>query len=177
LPPAAPREVRQLPERVEQTLKLSADGATRIVGTETPTALPIWTVYGREGRRVGELPLTRATPLRLPTPEYRKLGPQGFWSYVLRPKDAKPGQKLPTVVYTYGGPFPVVRSSGADLVKNQWLADQGFLVVAFDNRGTLRRDHDWERAARKDPIGVIIGDQAAAGAARRPILDSLRHTG
>src|SRR5215813_6364916 len=159
---AAERLVAGLPERVEQTLRLSRDGATRIVGTETPTALPIWTVYGRDGRRVGELPLTRATPLRMPAPEYRKLGEKGFWSYVLRPKDARPGQKLPTVVYTYGGPFPVVRSSGADLVKNQWLADQGFLVVAFDNRGTLRRDHDWERAARKDPIGVIIGDQAAA---------------
>ena len=155
------RLVAGLPERVEQTLKLSSDGSTRIVGTETPTALPTWAVYGRDGRK-GELPLTRAAPLRMPAPEYRKLGPQGFWSYVLRPRDAKPGQKLPTVVYTYGGPFPVVRSSGADLVKNQWLADQGFLVVAFDNRGTVRRDHDWERATRKDPIGVIIGDQAAA---------------
>jgi dipeptidyl-peptidase-4 len=120
-------------------------------------------VYDRTGRRAGELPTTRATPLRPPAPEYRKLGSQGFWSYLLRPRGARPGQKLPTIVYVYGGPHAnVVQSSEADLVKNQWLADQGFLVVAFDNRGTPRRGRTWERAIRKDFSGIILDDQVEA---------------
>jgi dipeptidyl-peptidase 4 len=150
-------------ERVIQELKLSEGGGTRLLSTQTPSALPTWAVYDRGGRRIGELPTTRSTPLRPAVPEFRKLGPQGFWSYVLRPRDAKPGQKLPTIVSVYGGPHANhVQSSLISLLKDQWLADQGFLVVGFDNRGTPRRGRTWERAIRKDFVGVILDDQVAA---------------
>src|SRR5262249_44647507 len=133
------------------------------LSSQTPTSLPTWTVYDRGGRRVGELPSTRASPMSPPAPEYRKLGPQGFWSFVLRPRGAKPGQKLPTVVSVYGGPgHLVVQSSQQMLLKDQWLADQGFLVVGFDNRGTPRRGRPWERAIRKDFSGITLDDQVAA---------------
>jgi hypothetical protein len=68
------------------------------VSIETPSSLPDWSVFDRGGRFIGRIPAARATPLRPPAPEYRKLGPQGIWSYVLRPREARPGQKLPTIV-------------------------------------------------------------------------------
>src|SRR5262249_56174327 len=106
---------------------------------------------------------TGATGVGAPAPEFRKLGPQGFWSFVLRPRDARPGQKLPTIVSVYGGPHVNhVQSSARSLLQEQWLADQGFLVVGFDNRGTPRRGREWERVIRGNFAGVVIEDQVAA---------------
>ena len=157
------RVVGQPGERVVVSGMLAEDGPTRVVSIETPTSLPDWSVFDRGGRFIGRLPVTRATPLRPPAPEYRKLGTQGFWSFVLRPRDAKPGQKLPTIVSVYGGPHHnQVESSASALFGDQWLADQGFLVVGFDNRGTPRRGREWERAIRGDLAGPVLEDQVAA---------------
>jgi dipeptidyl-peptidase-4 len=157
------RVVGQPGEHVIVTGMLAEDGPTRLVSIETPTSLPDWSVFDRGGRFIGRLPATRATPLRPPAPEFRKLGPQGFWSSVVRPRDARPGQKLPTIVSVYGGPHSNhVQSSAEDLLNDQWLADQGFLVVRFDNRGTPRRGREWERAMRGNFVGVVMEDQVAA---------------
>jgi len=157
------RVVGQPGERIVVSGMLAEDGPTRLVSIETPSSLPDWSVFDRGGRFIGRLPVTRATPLRPPAPEYRKLGPQGFWSFVLRPRDARPGQKLPTIVSVYGGPHVThVESSARFLLEEQWLADQGFLVVGFDNRGTPRRGREWERAIRGNFAGVVMEDQVAA---------------
>jgi len=157
------RVVGQPNERVMVTGKLAEEGPTRLVAIETPTSFQDWTVFDRGGRFIGRIPATRATPLRPPAPEYRKLGTQGFWSFVLRPRDARPGQKLPTIVSIYGGPHVNhVTSSARALIDEQWLADQGFLVVGFDNRGTPRRGREWERAIRGNFAGVVLEDQVAA---------------
>ena len=157
------RVVGQPGERVIVGGMIAEDGPTRVVSIETPSSLPDWSVFDRGGRFIGRIPATRATPLRSPAPEYRKLGPQGFWSFVLRPRDARPGQKLPTIVSVYGGPHANhVQSSARELLDDQWLADQGFLVVGFDNRGTPRRGREWERAIRGNFAGVVLEDQVAA---------------
>ena len=157
------RVVGQPGERIVVSGMLADDGPTRLVSIETPTSLPDWSVFDRGGRFIGRLPVSRATPLRPPAPEYRKLGQQGFWSFVLRPRDARPGQKLPTIVSIYGGPHAVhVQSAARSLFDEQWLADQGFLVVGFDNRGTPRRGREWERAIRGNFAGPLLEDQVAA---------------
>ena len=56
----------------------------------------------------------------------------------------------------------------------QWLADQGYIVVAIDNRGTPARGRDWERAIYKKfdsvPLeGQIKGLQALG--AKHPEMD------
>ena len=43
----------------------------------------------------------------------------------------------------------------------QWLADQGFIVVAIDNRGTPGRGRDWERAVYRKFGSVPLEDQVA----------------
>src|ERR1051326_5166514 len=42
----------------------------------------------------------------------------------------------------------------------QWLADQGFIVVSIDGRGTPRRGRDWERSIKNNVIDGPLQDQA-----------------
>ncbi|MCB0356352.1 MAG: S9 family peptidase [Bdellovibrionales bacterium] len=61
---------------------------------------------------------------------------------LLKPNSNKPGSGYPTVVWIYGGPTgqEVRRSwSWSQGLWQQTLAQQGFLVVEIDNRGTPRR--------------------------------------
>ena len=44
---------------------------------------------------------------------------------------------------------------------DQWLADQGFVVVAMDGRGTPGRSRDWERSISKHFGSVPLDDQVA----------------
>src|SRR5262249_54434421 len=44
---------------------------------------------------------------------------------------------------------------------DQWIADQGFIVVAIDGRGTPGRGRNWERAAYKKFGSVPLADQVA----------------
>ena len=60
---------------------------------------------------------------------------------------------------------------------DQWLADQGFVVVAIDNRGTPGRGRDWERALSRKFGNVPLDDQVAgvkALAAKYPEIDAGR---
>ncbi len=45
---------------------------------------------------------------------------------------------------------------------DQWLADQGFIVVAIDGRGTPGRGRDWERAIAGHFGSVPLDDQVEA---------------
>jgi dipeptidyl-peptidase-4 len=44
---------------------------------------------------------------------------------------------------------------------DQWLANQGFIVVKLDGHGTPRRGRDWERAIKGDFATRIAEDQLA----------------
>ena len=44
---------------------------------------------------------------------------------------------------------------------DQWLADQGFIVVSIDNRGTPGRGRDWETAIYQKFGTVPLDDQVA----------------
>jgi dipeptidyl-peptidase-4 len=57
---------------------------------------------------------------------------------------------------------------------HQWLADQGFIVVSIDNRGTPGRGREWERAIHKRFGSLPLEDQVAglqALAKRVPEID------
>ena len=49
----------------------------------------------------------------------------------------------------------------AGALLHQWLADQGFLVVSIDNRGTPGRGREWEREIHKKFGSVPLEDQVA----------------
>ena len=99
----------------------------------------------------------------------------GFYAMLVRPRDFERGRRYPVIVYVYGGPHVnIVQSDCTRYFLHQFLADQGFVVVSIDNRGTPRRGRAFERAIKGHFDDVPLDDQveglAALGAAY-PELD------
>ncbi|BDG06255.1 S9 family peptidase [Anaeromyxobacter oryzae] len=139
--------------------------------------LPRTAVYDARGQKLADLPSVAEEPYAVPTTELRKVGPgDGLWTAVLRPRALGAVEKLPVVVEVYGGPGHLMVQP-RPLLAEQWLADQGFLVVLVDGRGTPRRGRAFERAIRGDFSGAPLADQVAALqalAAELPALDLSR---
>ena len=143
---------------------------TRMDGRELPRTLAM----GADGARISELPSVAEAPSIVLGSEIRKVGAgEGIWAAITRPRGFVPGQKLPVLVDVYGGPHSQQVKHAPALI-TQWMADQGFIVVSFDGRGTPRRGRDWERAIRGDFAGPTLDDQVSglkALAAEVPELD------
>lgn len=130
------------------------------------------------GEVVAEVPSVAVEPTLELKAEVRQLPDDGAWTMVLRPKDFKAGQKYPVVLEVYGGPGHLEVTHGRrENLLLQWLANQGFIVVKADGRGTPRRGRAWERAIKYDFATLTAGDQLAAlkaVGARVPELDLSR---
>ncbi|PTL85717.1 S9 family peptidase [Vitiosangium sp. GDMCC 1.1324] len=155
---------------------VSARGGLIVVTTEGPSSLRRVYVHRSDGTRLGELPSVAREPPYEPRFELRQVGPERFWTSIIRPRNFKPGVKLPVIVEIYGAAYPVVHQSMAMNLISQWMADQGFLVVKLDGRGTQLRDRAWERKIKFDFAGVLDDQIAAlrALAAEVPEMDLTR---
>jgi dipeptidyl-peptidase-4 len=127
------------------------------------SAMPRSTVHKGDGSLVGELPSVAETPPFKVKQEVLKVGEgPGFYATVIRPRKVAKGKRYPVVVHVYGGPgHQEVQAQMARRLIDQWLADQGFIVVAIDNRGTPGRGRDWERAVYRKFGSVPLEDQVA----------------
>lgn len=141
---------------------------------------PTFTVFRKDGKRVAELAKV-AEPLPfLPNVERTRVtaGDLGFDAVLVRPRNFVAGIRYPVIVHVYGGPqHKQVIASFRRYLKDQWLADHGFIVVAIDGRGTPNRGRKWERATRGDFVRIPLADQKAALSAlgaRYPELDLAR---
>ena len=90
---------------------------------------------------------------------------------VLFPQDHVHGsKKLPVMMRPYGGPHgPQVQNGALSYAIDQWFADQGFVVIIADNRGTGGRGPAWDHAIYQDFVTPVLDDQVAA------IADVARH--
>jgi dipeptidyl-peptidase-4 len=90
---------------------------------------------------------------------------------VLFPQDHVYGsRKLPVMMRPYGGPHgPQVLNGALSYAIDQWFADQGFVVVVADNRGTGGRGPAWDHAIYQDFVSPVIEDQVSA------VADVARH--
>lgn len=103
-------------------------------------------------------------PLVNPVVHYLKTGEHQVNTAVLFPTNHKFGsEKLPVIMRPYGGPHGAQVLNGALVyVEDQWFADQGFVVIVADNRGTPGRGPVWDRSIYKDFIGPVLEDQVTA---------------
>jgi dipeptidyl-peptidase-4 len=126
-------------------------------------AMPKSLVRRRDGTLVAELPSVAESPPFLPRLEILRAGEgEGFYAKVIRPREFDPRSKYPVIVSVYGGPQAnTVQANLSGQFLNQWLADQGFVVVSVDGRGTPGRGRDWERAISKHFGSVPLADQVA----------------
>src|SRR5262249_3733197 len=98
-----------------------------------------------------------------PNVTIQKLGDgEGYYTAIVRPSNFDPKKKYPVLVDVYAGPkhLNVVQAMREWLLP-QWLADQGFIVLAVDNRGTTGRGHHWEQAVYTKFGSVPLEDQVA----------------
>lgn len=133
-------------------------GGPFVVVSTTLKAMPKSTVFNRDGVPLGELPSVAKEPDFTPNVTVEKVG--DFYTAIVRPRDFDPKKKYPVLLDVYGGPkhLHVVQAMRNWLVP-QWLADQGFIVVAVDNRGTPGRGREWERSVYQKFGTVPLEDQ------------------
>ncbi len=128
------------------------------ITSTTLKQMPRTRVFDAAKKERGELPSVAAEPPFTPNVTVGKVG--DFWTAVVRPRNFDHAKTYPVILDVYGGPrhLHVVQAMRNWLVP-QWLADQGFVVVAVDNRGTPGRGRDWERAVYQKFGTVPLDDQ------------------
>lgn len=186
-----------LKARVAPVLETPGEGAfgvtfgrtytTRVMSGSTSKGERFWRVIAEDGRVAGEIKSVAEAPGFMPRAEWTTVeaGGRTFRAQIIRPRDFDKGKKYPVIDSVYGGPTAkVVSKTLWGSLLNQWLADQGFIVVSIDNRGTPDRGRAWERAwkeqsgnAKGDLVEVPLADHAAAIpalAAKHPEMDGSR---
>jgi dipeptidyl-peptidase-4 len=143
---------------------ISKDGSLLVVREDRADAMPRVVVLGADGRRITDLPSVAEEPKLRPELQIVKVGKEpGFWCSILRPRGFVAGRKLPVLLHVYGGPaVRIVRASMSQALVDAWRADQGFVVVSIDGRGTPGRGRTWERAIRGSFAKVPLEDQVTA---------------
>ena len=155
----------------------TAGGAvTVLTGSALDRPGPTVTIL-RNHEPVGTIASLAETPVIRARPEFHVLGGRQLHGAVLLPADAEPGV-LPVLIDPYGGPGAsrAVADHNAHLT-SQWFADQGFVVVVADGRGTPGRGSSWDRAIHGDLATAPLEDQVDAlhaAADRYPQMDLTR---
>jgi len=78
---------------------------------------------------------------------------------IILPKDFDANKKYPVFLFTYGGPHAQVVTNAWGRSIDQYMAQQGFIVFALDNRGSARRGMKFESGIYKHMGSVEIDDQ------------------
>ena len=127
---------------------------------------------------------TKSKPLLASTGEFFKIpvaNGVALDGWIIKPHDFDPAKKYPVLAYVYGEPW------GAT-VRDEWMAgmrvmfgliaDEGYLVVSFDNAGTPAPKGSAWRKSIYGAIGVLSSEQQAQAiqelARERPYIDSSR---
>ncbi|WP_171470317.1 S9 family peptidase [Frigoriglobus tundricola] len=177
---------RAQPLRLDEVVQLTRDnGVHTIAGTDklpvvvstTARSMPVTRVYNTDGKLVGALASVALEPDVTPNVEFipdpsepefndhghRQSNPpkeDECFAAIVRPKNFDPKKKYPVIVDVYGGPRHLhVQQAMRNWLVPQWLADQGFIVVAIDNRGTPGRGSNWEAAVYQKFGTVPLEDQ------------------
>ena len=101
--------------------------------------------------------------------------------YCLKPSDFDPQKKYPLLIYVYGEPAAQTvldRWGGKGQLWHRMMAQRGYVVMSFDNRGTpAPRGRAWRKVVYRQ-VGVLAPTEQAAALTRvledRPYLDAQR---
>lgn len=141
-----------------------SDGLGLWVRSVSPArGAPRWEVMKHDSI-VGTISSAAETPPVSPRIEFVSgLTDRGMHAVVIRPTNFDPSAKYPVLDFAYAGPHSnVVHANERSYLLHQWFADQGFIVVCVDGRGTPRRGREWERAIRHNLIDAALQDHCSA---------------
>jgi dipeptidyl-peptidase 4 len=155
-----------------------ASGAVAVLGTETvDEPLPRARLV-RDGETLHVFERVAEHPVITGVPAFLSSGPKALRTAMFTPGGRDPAEPLPVLLDPYGGPHwgRVVRAQ-RPLLESQWLADQGFVVLVIDGRGTPFRGVAWDHAVYRNYVDVALEDQVEglyAVAERHGFLDLSR---
>jgi len=153
---------------------LIGSGGVRVVHRNALTEASSWTVL-RDDAVAGSLRSNIEEPVVVPRVELVQIGDDHLRAAIVRPSDFRAGQRYPVLLMVYGGPHAqMVGNARGRFVLAQFFAEQGFVVVSLDGRGTPHRGRDWERAIHRAFGDVPLDDQVRglqALGVRYPELD------
>ena len=102
-------------------------------------------------------------------------------AWCIKPPGFDKSKKYPLLIYVYGEPAGQTvldRWGGSSYLWHQLMAQQGYVVMSFDNRGTpAPRGREWRKCVYRRVGDLHPQDQAAAARVvlkERPYLDSSR---
>lgn len=127
---------------------------------------------------------SKLEPLRLAPTEFFRVDIGGgvtLDGWCIKPATLDPRSKHPLLVHVYGEPAGQTvldRWGGSQTLWHQMLAQQGYVVMSFDNRGTpAPRGRDWRKSVYRK-IGILAPQDQAAAVRKvleeRPYLDPAR---
>jgi len=157
---------RRAPERLTRepglhTATFSRDGSTWVDAVQPMYGVSRWNVMSAGRVRCSLRSLAEKPPFE-PRVEWTIVGPDSMAAVIVRPHDFDARRKYPVIDWAYAGPHSLrVQHRANGYVLDQWLADQGFIVVTVDGHGTPWRGRSWERAIRGDLIGPALADHEA----------------
>jgi len=101
--------------------------------------------------------------------------------FCLKPSNLDPAKRYPLLIFVYGEPAGQTvldRWGGKNHLWHRMLAEQGYVVISFDNRGTpAPRGREWRKAVYRQ-VGILAAAEQAAALekvlAERPYLDPQR---
>lgn len=161
---------------------------TYFIGTFSNTVTPYkFTLHNsRTGEQIREIKNNNS--LRELVSEY-KVSPKEFSTisingndlnmYMIKPLDFDPNKKYPLFMYQYSGP-------GSQLVANRWggsndywhqmLAQEGYIIVCVDGRGTGLKGRDFKKLTQKELGKYEVEDQieVAKKLGELPYIDAAR---
>jgi dipeptidyl-peptidase-4 len=169
---------RASPDAGLEDAVLSPDGGLRARWLAPEHGATRWFVEDAQGKSLGELKSVAEEPGVEPQVEWTRVGSDSLRAFVVRPRDFSAGSRYTVIDWAYAGPHSQrVVHSGRRYLLEQWLADQGFVVVTVDGHGTPGRGRAFERAIRGDFIGPALQDHTRALkelCARYPEMDATR---
>jgi dipeptidyl-peptidase 4 len=113
-----------------------------------------------EGRSIADYDLIASKPL-----EFKADDGTVLYGFLILPRNVDARQKVPLVVYVYGGPAgQTVQDAwgGTNALFHQLLANEGFAIFSVDNRGTPNRGKKFSAATRLQSGPIELKDQLAA---------------
>ncbi|EFA22345.1 prolyl oligopeptidase family serine peptidase [Bifidobacterium gallicum] len=143
----------------------------------SPAVQMVHTVQSQESTQSNRIADHAAQPGFVPNVRFVQLGERKLHTAIVLPSAASPyadAVQLPVLMKPYAGPgFQEVTLSQRYYWDSQWWADQGYMVVTADGRGTTGRGPRWDRAIYEQMKQVTLDDQIAAVQALPDAVDAL----
>lgn len=154
-------------------ISLSPNGKYYLDKYSSVTTPPRWTLFKSNGKAIRVIeanPIEARSKYTFTTPEFITVkGADGsdMNAFIHKPPDFNPEKRYPVIFYTYGGP-------GSQIVVNRWtgarvyywhqiLANEGYVIVGVDNRGTGGRGKAWKHKVYRQ-LGMLEPQDLVAAA-------------